>query len=57
MAGKKGYSRLFGAREVARLIQEKIKTFFVDKVLFGKLAKGGKASAHIQNDDIVIQLQ
>ncbi len=54
---KKGYSRLFGAREVARLIQEKIKTFFVDKVLFGKLAKGGKAVAHIQNNDIVIQLQ
>jgi ATP-dependent Clp protease ATP-binding subunit ClpA len=54
---EKGYSRLFGAREVARLIQEKIKTFFVDKVLFGKLAKGGKAVAHVQNDDIVIQIQ
>ena len=54
---KKGYSRLFGAREVARLIQEKIKTFFVDKVLFGKLAKGGKAVANVQNDNIVIQIQ
>jgi ATP-dependent Clp protease ATP-binding subunit ClpA len=53
---EKGYSRLFGAREVARLIQEKIKSYFVDKVLFGKLSQGGKAEADVHNNDIVIQL-
>ncbi|MCK4835612.1 MAG: ATP-dependent Clp protease ATP-binding subunit ClpA [Candidatus Aminicenantes bacterium] len=53
----KGYSRLFGAREVARLIQEKIKTFFVDKVLFGKLSKGGEAVADVKDDDVVIELK
>jgi ATP-dependent Clp protease ATP-binding subunit ClpA len=53
---KKGYSRLFGAREVARLVQDKIKTFFVDEVLFGKLSQGGKVLADIEKDDVVIKL-
>ena len=38
-----GYSREFGARNVSRIIEEKIKTFFVDEVLFGRLAGGGSA--------------
>ena len=54
---QKGYSRLFGAREVARLIESKIKRIFVDKVLFGKLSKGGEAVAYIQGDDVVIELK
>ena len=39
-----GYSREFGARNVGRIIEEKIKSFFVDEVLFGRLAFGGKAT-------------
>jgi len=39
----KGYSPEFGARNIARLVQQKIKDFFVDSVLFGALTKGGKA--------------
>ena len=38
-----GYSPEFGARNIARLVQQKIKDFFVDSVLFGELTKGGKA--------------
>ena len=38
-----GYSPEFGARNIARLVQQKIKDFFVDSVLFGELKKGGKA--------------
>jgi ATP-dependent Clp protease ATP-binding subunit ClpA len=38
-----GYSPEFGARNIGRLVQQKIKNFFVDSVLFGDLAKGGKA--------------
>jgi ATP-dependent Clp protease ATP-binding subunit ClpA len=40
---EEGYSREFGARNVGRLIEDKIKGFFVDEVLFGDLSSGGKA--------------
>ncbi len=50
----RGYSPDFGAREIARLLQTKIKSFFVDEVLFGKLTKGGKAVADIKKDDVSI---
>jgi ATP-dependent Clp protease ATP-binding subunit ClpA len=51
-----GYSRLFGAREVARLVQDRIKSFFVDEVLFGKLKKGGKAVADVKENEVVIDV-
>jgi ATP-dependent Clp protease ATP-binding subunit ClpA len=38
-----GYSREFGARNVGRIIEERIKSFFVDEVLFGRLSAGGSA--------------
>jgi len=40
---EEGYSREFGARNTSRLIEEKIKSFFVDEVLFGRLSEGGSA--------------
>ncbi len=52
----KGYSPDFGARQVARLVQEKIKSYFVDEVLFGSLKEGGKAVADIENDDVVVHI-
>ncbi|MDR3336231.1 MAG: ATP-dependent Clp protease ATP-binding subunit ClpA [Treponema sp.] len=42
---REGYSREFGARNVGRLVEDKIKSFFVDEVLFGRLSEGGKAKA------------
>ena len=39
-----GYSREFGARNAGRIIEEKIKSFFVDEVLFGSLSEGGSAT-------------
>jgi len=51
-----GYSPEYGAREIARLIQDKIKRFFVDEVLFGSLQRGGKAYADIDHDDVVIKV-
>jgi ATP-dependent Clp protease ATP-binding subunit ClpA len=42
---EEGYSPEFGARNVSRLVEDKIKTFFVDEVLFGRLAEGGRAVA------------
>jgi ATP-dependent Clp protease ATP-binding subunit ClpA len=38
---EKGYDRLFGARPLARIIQEHIKKPLAEELLFGKLAKGG----------------
>ncbi|MDR1636631.1 MAG: AAA family ATPase, partial [Treponema sp.] len=40
---EEGYSREFGARNTGRLIEDKIKSFFVDEVLFGSLSSGGAA--------------
>jgi ATP-dependent Clp protease ATP-binding subunit ClpA len=40
---EEGYSREFGARNAGRIIEEKIKSFFVDSVLFGGLSAGGAA--------------
>ncbi len=40
---EEGYSREFGARNIGRLIEDKIKGFFVDEVLFGSLSDGGEA--------------
>jgi len=42
---QEGYSREFGARNVGRIFEENIKGFFVDEVLFGRLASGGRATA------------
>ncbi|MGH6976150.1 MAG: AAA family ATPase, partial [Stellaceae bacterium] len=38
---EKGYDRLYGARPLARLIQEHVKKPLAEELLFGKLAKGG----------------
>ncbi len=38
---KKGYDQTFGARPLARLIQQKIKNPLAEELLFGKLSKGG----------------
>jgi len=53
---RKGYSDEFGAREIGRLIQTKIKDFFVNEVLFGRLVSGGSARAVIKDDDIEIEV-
>jgi ATP-dependent Clp protease ATP-binding subunit ClpA len=53
---RRGYSPEFGAREIARLIQDQIKRFFVDEVLFGSLREGGEALADIDSDSVVIRV-
>ncbi len=52
-----GYSYEFGARNIARMIEDKIKNFFVDEILFGKLKSGGDVVADINNGDIVISIK
>ena len=38
---REGYDRLYGARPLARVIQDNIKKPLANELLFGKLAKGG----------------
>ncbi len=52
---ERGYSEEFGARNISRLVEEKIKSYFVDEVLFGSLARGGTARAEVVDDDIVVR--
>lgn len=49
-----GYSSDFGARNIARTIDEKIGSVLVDEILFGRLRNGGKATCNAKNGSIVI---
>ena len=51
-----GYSRESGARNVGRLVEEKIKSFFVDEVLFGRLETGGRAVADYSDGEYRIEV-
>ena len=51
---EKGVASNFGAREILRAVQDKIKTYFVDAVLFGELSKGGTAIIDVVGDDVHI---
>ena len=44
-----GYSKEFGARNIARTVEDEIADKLVDEVLFGKLEKGGDVTADIKN--------
>ncbi|MFP4424887.1 MAG: AAA family ATPase [Spirochaetaceae bacterium] len=50
----RGYSEEFGARNIGRLVEEKIKEYFVDAVLFGEFQEGGHAVADIKDDEVHI---
>lgn len=51
---EKGLASMYGAREILRVVQQDIKPYFVDEVLFGKLSKGGKAVIDFKNEKVVI---
>ncbi|MDO8608166.1 MAG: ATP-dependent Clp protease ATP-binding subunit ClpA [Phaeospirillum sp.] len=48
---KKGYDRSFGARPLARVIQEHIKKALAEELLFGKLSKGGIVRVRVGEDN------
>ena len=51
---KKGYDQKFGARPLARVIQENIKKPLAEELLFGKLAKGGIVKVRIDKKNKVV---
>jgi len=47
-----GYDVTFGARPIARLIQDKIKRPLADAMLFGELKDGGRAEIDVEGDEL-----
>jgi len=54
---KKGYDPLYGARPLSRVIQEHIKRPLAEELLFGKLAKGGKVTVTVADDELAFECQ
>jgi len=54
--GKRGYDRLYGARPMSRLIQEKVKQPLAEELLFGKLAAGGEVHVSVKDDKLAFEL-
>jgi ATP-dependent Clp protease ATP-binding subunit ClpA len=48
---EKGYDRLYGARPMGRLIQEKIKQPLAEELLFGKLVHGGEVKVKLKDGE------
>jgi ATP-dependent Clp protease ATP-binding subunit ClpA len=55
--GEKGFDRLFGARPMARLIEQELKRPLADAILFGPLAEGGNAIADLEDGKVVLRFQ
>jgi ATP-dependent Clp protease ATP-binding subunit ClpA len=47
----KGYDKLYGARPMSRLIQEKVKQPLAEELLFGKLAHGGEVHVSLKEGE------
>ena len=48
-----GFDPLMGARPMARLIQDTIRSALADELLFGQLAHGGQVTVDIDENDQV----
>jgi ATP-dependent Clp protease ATP-binding subunit ClpA len=51
-----GFEPLYGARPMARLIQQKVKEPLAEELLFGRLQNGGHAVVEVTDDDIQLLL-
>ena len=54
---KNGFDELYGARPLARVIQEHIKRPLADDILFGKLAKGGHVKVVLKDGKIAFEFE
>ncbi|MCK6411029.1 MAG: ATP-dependent Clp protease ATP-binding subunit ClpA [Azonexus sp.] len=50
MLAEKGFDPLMGARPMARLIQDSIRSALADELLFGKLASGGRVTVDLDTN-------
>ena len=49
---EKGYSYEFGARQIHRVVEEEVKSKFIDDILFGKLKNGGIVRLDITDEGV-----
>ncbi|MCX7863511.1 MAG: ATP-dependent Clp protease ATP-binding subunit ClpA [Novosphingobium sp.] len=54
--GDRGYDKLYGARPMARLIQEKLKQPLAEELLFGKLANGGEVHVSVKDGALSFEI-
>ena len=54
---KNGYDELYGARPLARVIQEHIKKPLADEILFGRLVRGGHVKVDLKDAKIVFEIE
>ncbi|GAO40374.1 ATP-dependent Clp protease ATP-binding subunit ClpA [Sphingomonas changbaiensis NBRC 104936] len=52
----KGYDKLYGARPMGRLIQEKVKQPLAEELLFGKLVHGGEVKVHLKDEALAFEI-
>jgi ATP-dependent Clp protease ATP-binding subunit ClpA len=52
----KGYDKLYGARPMGRLMQEKIKQPLAEELLFGKLVHGGEVVVGLKDDALTFEV-
>jgi ATP-dependent Clp protease ATP-binding subunit ClpA len=52
---KHGFDPKMGARPMARLIQDTIRSALADELLFGKLANGGKVTVDVKDDKVELE--
>jgi ATP-dependent Clp protease ATP-binding subunit ClpA len=53
---EKGYDKLYGARPMGRLIQEKVKQPLAEELLFGKLVHGGEVKVHLKDGTLAFEI-
>ncbi|WP_375286187.1 ATP-dependent Clp protease ATP-binding subunit ClpA [Sphingomonas sp.] len=53
----KGYDKLYGARPMGRLIQEKIKQPLAEELLFGKLVHGGEVTVRLKDNALAFEIE
>ena len=53
----KGFDPLMGARPMARLIQDTIRSALADELLFGRLANGGKVIVDVKDGKVVLEFE
>ena len=52
----KGYDKLYGARPMGRLIQEKVKQPLAEELLFGKLVHGGEVTVKLKDGALAFEI-
>jgi ATP-dependent Clp protease ATP-binding subunit ClpA len=54
---KNGFDELYGARPLARVIQESIKKPLADEILFGKLVRGGHVKVSLKDGKLAFDVE